>query len=155
DFQSNFRRPIMYSDNEGSEKGKEENLKENQNFLVDKEFKKIIKAHRWFKKEVDIVDENEQYFVNHMFLDVEISSENLREKYINVLKENSEYLQRNINLLNINNALKKDKDDLIKENKELKEQIKTEMDKLNKEMEKIKKTNDALKVLLQEMQDEN
>ena len=29
------------------------------------------------------------------------------------------------------------------------------MDKLNKEVEKIKKTNDALKVLLQELQDEN
>ncbi|CAG8566310.1 11354_t:CDS:2, partial [Scutellospora calospora] len=81
--------------------------------------------------------------------------ENLREKYIGILKENSEYLQKNINLLNVNNALKSDKDDLIKENKELKEQIETEMDKLNKEIEKLKKTNDAFKVLLQEMQDEN
>ena len=86
---------------------------------------------------------------------METGSENLREKYIGILKENSEYLQKYINLLNINNALKNDKDDLIKKNKELKEQIETEIDKLNKEIEKIKKTNDALKVLLQEMQDEN
>ena len=54
--------------------------------------------------------------------------------------------------------MKNDKNDLINKNKELKEQInkfKTELDKLNKEVEKIKKTNNALKVLLQELQDEN
>src|SRR5437868_14529774 len=54
--------------------------------------------------------------------------------------------------------LKNDKNDLLNNNKELKKQInkfETELDKLNKEIEKIKKTNDALKVLLQEMQDEN
>ncbi|CAG8663257.1 9125_t:CDS:1, partial [Scutellospora calospora] len=79
----------------------------------------------------------------------------LREKYIITLKKNSEYLQKNINLLNTNNALKNDKDDLIKQNKELKEKIETELNKLNKEVEKNKKTNDALKVLLQELQDEN
>ncbi|CAG8634753.1 5553_t:CDS:2, partial [Scutellospora calospora] len=62
----------------------------------------------------------------------ETGSENLKEKYIN-----------------------NDKDDLIKQNKELKEQIETELDKLNKKVKKNKKTNNALKVLLQELQDEN
>src|SRR5437868_10242368 len=54
--------------------------------------------------------------------------------------------------------LKNDKNDLLNNNKELKKQInkfETELDKLNKEIEKIKKTNNALKVLLQEMQDKN
>ncbi|CAG8497423.1 8398_t:CDS:2, partial [Scutellospora calospora] len=85
----------------------------------------------------------------------ETGSENLREKYIIVLKENSEYLQKNIKMLNTNNALKNNKDDLIKQNKELKEQIETELDKLNKEVEKNKKTNYALKILLQEFQNKN
>jgi hypothetical protein len=86
---------------------------------------------------------------------METGGENLREQNIRLLKDNYECLQKNITLLNSNNALNNDKIDLLKENKELKEQIETELDKLNKEIEKIKKTNDALKVLLQELQDEN
>ena len=94
DFQSNFRRPIMYPDNEGhiveylqvkvlrkTKKGKDENFKENQNFLVDKEFKNIIKSHKWYKKETDIVDEDDNYFVNHMFPDIKIDKIKFKNNY--------------------------------------------------------------------------
>ena len=94
DSQSNFRRPIIYSDNEGhiveyiqvkvlrtTKKRKDENFKENQNFFVDKEFKNIIKSHRWYKKETEIVDENDNYFVNHMFPDIKIEKIKFKNNY--------------------------------------------------------------------------
>src|SRR5437868_13091266 len=94
DSQSNFRRPIIYSDNEGhiveyiqvkvlrtTKKRKDENFKENQNFFVDKEFKNIIKSHRWYKKETDIVDENDNYFVNYMFPDTKIEKIKFKNNY--------------------------------------------------------------------------
>ncbi|CAG8681211.1 4611_t:CDS:2, partial [Scutellospora calospora] len=94
DFQSNFHRPIMYPNNEGhiveylqvkvlriTKKGKNENFKENQNFLVNKESKKIIRSHKWYKKEANIIDENDQNFVNHMFPDIKIDKIKFKNNY--------------------------------------------------------------------------
>ncbi|CAG8639727.1 4697_t:CDS:2, partial [Scutellospora calospora] len=64
-----------------TKKGKNENFKENQNFLVDRKFKKIIRSHKWYKKETDIVDENNQNFVNHMFPDIKIDKIKFKNNY--------------------------------------------------------------------------
>ncbi|CAG8659278.1 10617_t:CDS:2, partial [Scutellospora calospora] len=66
DFQSNFHRPIMYSDNKGH---------------IVEELKKIIRSHKWYKKEANIVDENDKYFVNYMFLDIKIDKIKFKNNY--------------------------------------------------------------------------
>ena len=90
-YQLNFRRPIMYSENEGhiveyiqvkvlrtTKKGKDENFKDNQNFLVDKEYKQTIRSHKWYKRESDIVDENNIFF-KHNFLQPKLLDEELND----------------------------------------------------------------------------